>query len=65
MTFDRTLPNIRAPVVCGLYCPSSQNRIKKVLHEIAVNIKDQLNPSSPIVGSSVMPQLNIITSPDT
>jgi len=37
MTFDHRLPNIRAPVVRGLYCPSSQNLIKKALHEITVN----------------------------
>jgi len=28
------LANVRAPVVDDLYCPSSQNLIKKALHEI-------------------------------
>jgi len=37
MTFDYGLANITAAVVCGRYCPSSQNLIKKVLHEITVN----------------------------
>jgi len=38
MTFDDRSANISAPVVCGLYVlPSSQNLIKKALHEITVN----------------------------
>jgi len=37
MTFDRRLANIAAPVIRGLYCPSSQNLAKKALHEITVN----------------------------
>jgi len=39
MTFDGRLANIWAPVVCGLYCLSSHNLIKKALHEITVNIQ--------------------------
>jgi len=37
MTFDGRLANIRAAVVHLLYCASSQNLIKKSLHEITVN----------------------------
>jgi len=37
MTFGRRLANMGAPVVRGLYYPSSQNLIKKALHEITVN----------------------------
>jgi len=37
MTFDRRQANIRAPVVRGLYCRSSQNQIKKALREITAN----------------------------
>jgi len=37
MTFDGRLANIRAAVVHVLHCPSSQNLIKKALHEITVN----------------------------
>jgi len=36
MTFDGRIASIRAPVVHGLYCPSSQN-LMKGLHEITVN----------------------------
>jgi len=39
VTFDRGLANIRAPVVLGFYCPSSQSLIEKTLHEITVNNK--------------------------
>jgi len=38
MTFERKSANFRASVVHGLYCPSSQNLMKKALHEITVNI---------------------------
>jgi len=37
MTFDRRLAKIIGPVVAGLYCPSTQNLIKKALYEITVN----------------------------
>jgi len=37
MTFDGRLANVKIPVVRGLYYPSSQNLIKKALHEITVN----------------------------
>jgi len=37
MTFDGRLANVRAPVVRGLYCHSSQNLIKKALHEITLS----------------------------
>jgi len=57
--------SVRAPVVFGLYCPSSQNLIKKILHELTVNSQGWLNPFSRIVGFSVTRQLHIITSPDT
>jgi len=62
MTFDSRLANIRAPVVRGLYCPSSQILIEKTLHEITVNSQGQLNRFSLTVGSSVTPQRHTITS---
>jgi len=37
MTFDGRLANDKAPVVCGLHYPFSQNLMKKALHEITVN----------------------------
>jgi len=37
MTFYGRAANVGAPVVRSLYCPSSQNPIKKALHEITVN----------------------------
>jgi len=37
VTFDSRLANVRVPVVRGLYCPSSQNLIKKALYAITVN----------------------------
>jgi len=61
MTFDCELANIRVAVVRGLHCPSSQNLIKKVLHEKTSNSHGLLNPFFRIVGSSVTPQLHIIT----
>jgi len=39
LTFDSRLPIVGAPVVRSLFCPSSQNLIKKVLHEITVNTR--------------------------
>jgi len=36
MTFERRLANITGALVRGLCCPSSQNLIKKALHEITV-----------------------------
>jgi len=36
MTFDGRLAIIRTPFVRGLFCPSTQNLIKKALHEITV-----------------------------
>ena len=36
MSIDRRLANIAGPLVWGSYCPSSQNQIKKALHEITV-----------------------------
>jgi len=66
MTFDPRLANITVPVVHGLYCPFFQiSGKKKVLHEITVYSQAQLNPFSPIVGSSAKTQRHIITSPDT
>ena len=63
MIFDGRLANVRALVVRGIYCPSSQNVIKKALLEITVNSQGELNAFSRIVGSSVTPQLHVITSP--
>jgi len=37
MTFDRRLANITALVVRRSYCSSSQNLVKKAMHEITVN----------------------------
>jgi len=37
VTFYGRLANVRASVVRGLHCPSSQNQIKKALHEITIN----------------------------
>jgi len=65
MTFDRRPANIRAPVVSGLYCPSSQNLMKKALPEITANNQGKLNPLSRVVGSPVTPQWHIITSLET
>jgi len=39
MTFDCRLANVSALLVRGIYCPSSQNLLKKALHEITVNIQ--------------------------
>jgi len=41
MTFDRTLTSIIDPVLVFrvLYCPFSENLIKKVLHKIMANIQ--------------------------
>jgi len=64
MTFDCRLPNITELVFRGLFCPSSENLMKKALHEITANSQGLLNPCS-IVCSLVTPQLHIITSPDT
>jgi len=44
MTFDGRLANIRAAIVHVLYCASSQNLIKKALHEITVNSEASLLP---------------------
>jgi len=33
------------------HCPSSENLMKKALHEITANSQGKLNPFSPIVGS--------------
>jgi len=49
MTFDRRLANVTDPVVRGLYCPSTQNRIQNALREITVNCQSYLNLFSPIV----------------
>jgi len=65
ITFDSRLPNITDLVFQGLYCPSSENLMKKALHEITTNSQGHLNPFSPIVGSLATPQRHIITSPDT
>jgi len=37
MAFGHRLPKITDLVFRGLYCPSSQNMMKKVLHEITVS----------------------------
>jgi len=38
MTFDGRLANIRAPVFAAYtYCRSSQNLVKKALHEITID----------------------------
>jgi len=39
MTFDRRLANNADPVLVrrGLYCPFSENLMKKALHEITAN----------------------------
>jgi len=39
MTCDRRRTNITGPVVRGLYCPYTQNVIKRALHENTVNIQ--------------------------
>ena len=39
MIFERRLANSTAPIVRGLYAPSSQNLVKKALYENAVNSK--------------------------
>ena len=65
MTLDGRLANSRTPVVRGLYCLSSQNLMKKALYEITVNSQGQLNPFSPMIGSSVTPQRHITTLHDT
>jgi len=48
--------SVRAPVVFGLYCSSSQNLIKNFC------TKSELNPFSRIVGFSATPQLHITFS---
>jgi len=62
MTFDRRLANITGPVLVfrGLYCPSSENLMKKALHKITA-----FNLFYPIVGSLATPQRHIITSTDS
>jgi len=51
MTFGCRLPNITELVFRGLLCPSSENLMKKSLHEITANSQELLNPCSPIVCS--------------
>jgi len=65
MTFDRKLQNITDLVFRGLYDSSSENLMKKALHEITANIQGLPNPFSPIVSSLGTPQRHIITSPNT
>jgi len=64
VTFDSRLENVRALVIRGSHCPSSQNLIKKALHEITVNSQGWPNLFSRIFVSSVTPQPLIITSSD-
>ena len=51
MAFDRRLANTRAPVVCGVCCPSSQNLIKKALHEITANVISYSRLAKPFFSS--------------
>ena len=63
--FDCRLQNITDLVFRGLYCPSSQNLIKRLCIKSLQKVKDSLNHFPPINGSLTTPQPHIITSPDT
>jgi len=61
MTFDRRLANVTDPVLRGLFCPSTQNLIRKALFEVTAISQSKLNLFSPIVRSLATLQQHIIS----